>query len=98
MAFTHSLPAITYGREQTYTIEADLMGRTLVFKNKEDQMVAFAQKSTKALITSQVQLPLFRLAPISTACFYNYTRVHLCGLVASWSAYMLPALHILCSY
>ena len=40
---------------QTYIIEADLMGRTLVFKNSRDEMVAFAQKSTKALITSQVR-------------------------------------------
>ena len=42
---------------QTYIIEADLMGRTLVFKNQAGQMVAFAKKSTKALITSQVRSP-----------------------------------------
>jgi hypothetical protein len=32
------------------------MGRTLAFKNKDDQMVAFAAKSTKALILTQVRL------------------------------------------
>lgn len=42
---------------QTYVIEADMMGRTLVFKNKAEQMIAFAKKSTKALITSQARLP-----------------------------------------
>jgi hypothetical protein len=40
---------------QEYIIEADLMGRTLGIKNKRDEIVAFAAKSTKALIQSQAR-------------------------------------------
>ncbi|EFN58545.1 expressed protein [Chlorella variabilis] len=38
------------GSEVVYEIEADLAGRTLQFKNPQGQLVAVAQKSTKALI------------------------------------------------
>ena len=37
---------------QVYKIEVDMKGRTLAFKNTDDELVAFAEKSTKALITS----------------------------------------------
>ena len=40
---------------QVYILEADLMGRTIAFKNQDDQLVAIAAKSTKALIMSQVR-------------------------------------------
>jgi hypothetical protein len=40
---------------QEYIVEADLMGRTLAFKNKRDETIAFAAKSTKALIQAQVR-------------------------------------------
>ncbi|KAL4420755.1 hypothetical protein ABPG75_010411 [Micractinium tetrahymenae] len=38
--------------KETYAIEADLAGRTLQFKNPKGELVAIAQKSTKALILS----------------------------------------------
>jgi hypothetical protein len=44
---------------QVYILEADLMGRTVGFKNMNGELVAIAAKSTKALILSQVwQAPL----------------------------------------
>ena len=55
---------------QTYVIEADLMGRTLVFKNQAEQMVAFAKKSTKALITSQARPSL------CFSSFFCFCSVH----------------------
>jgi sulfur transfer complex TusBCD TusB component (DsrH family) len=46
---------------QVYVLEADLMGRTVQFKNMDDQLVAIAAKSTKALIMSQVCPSFLRL-------------------------------------
>eukprot|EP00892_Ulva_mutabilis_P006997 jgi/Ulvmu1/466/UM001_0473.1 len=40
--------------DEEYIVEADLMGRTLNIRNKRDETVAFAAKSTKALIMTQV--------------------------------------------
>ena len=40
---------------QVYILEADLMGRTVAFKNMNGELVAIAAKSTKALILSQVR-------------------------------------------
>lgn len=38
------------GETEVYAIEADMAGRTLQFKNAKGELVAIAQKSTKALI------------------------------------------------
>ena len=37
---------------QVYKIEVDMMGRTLAFKNNQGELVAFAAKSNKDVITS----------------------------------------------
>ena len=39
---------------QEYIVEADMMGRTLNVRNSKGETVAFAAKSTKALIKTQV--------------------------------------------
>jgi hypothetical protein len=39
---------------QIWILEADLMGRTVAFKNMEGELIAIAAKSTKAMILSQV--------------------------------------------
>jgi hypothetical protein len=40
---------------QCYLLEADLMGRTITFKNQAGELIAIAAKSTKTLIMSSVR-------------------------------------------
>jgi hypothetical protein len=82
MSLRHNLE-VSIGDDEgdCYVLEADLMGRTIAFKNTKDELVAIASKSTKTLILNQVRAGrpgssrrvaavLAKLAPLSrnSAC------------------------------
>ena len=48
------------------------MGRTLNIKNKKDETVAFAAKSTKALIMTQVRRPHQNHKPIASTDYAGW--------------------------